>query len=155
MLKDHPMRRQIRLISLCLSCLMIAASPITVNAHQGASGIIKQRMDNFTQARGQMKQINAALRAGDLPAVAEITSQMMAWADKMTDAFPEGSDGAPSEASPAIWQDADGFAAAIARYDAAIDGLYKAARANDDSAALTGFKALGASCKSCHRAYRK
>ena len=134
---------------------MITAAPISVSAHQGASGIVKERMDNFSQARSQMKQINAALRAGDLPAVAEITSQMMAWADEMQDAFPEGSDGAPSEASPAIWQDAEGFAAAIARYDAAIDGLYKAADANDDSAALASFKTLGASCKSCHRAYRK
>lgn len=149
------MRYHLSVICLCLSSLMITAAPIAVSAHQGASGIVKERMDNFSQARSQMKQINAALRAGDLPAVAEITSQMMAWADEMQDAFPEGSDDAPSEASPAIWQDAEGFAAAIARYDAAIDGLYKAADANDDSAALASFKTLGASCKSCHRAYRK
>lgn len=144
-----------RLISLCLSVIMIAAMPISLSAHQGASGIVKERMDQFSEARGQMKQINAALRASDLPAVAEITSQMMAWADEMADAFPEGSDNAPSEASPAIWQDAEGFAAAIARYDSAIDSLNKAALSNDASATLKGFKMVGAACKNCHRTYRK
>ena len=149
------MRNFARHMLFCLSWLMIAAAPISASAHEGASGIVKERMDNFGHARSQMKQINAALRGGDLPAVAEITSQMMAWADQMADAFPEGSDKAPSQASPAIWQDTAGFAAAIARYDAAIDGLHKAASAPDDAAAMAGFKTLGATCKSCHRAYRK
>ena len=155
MFRVHPLRYYQRLISLCLACAVIAATPISVSAHQGASGIVKERMDQFSQARGQMKKINGALRASDLLGVAEITSQMMAWADEMADAFPDGSDYAPSQASPAIWQDKTGFAAAIARYDGAIDDLYKAARANDSNAALEGFQALGASCKSCHRAYRK
>ena len=140
----------IALIS-ALVCLFAAQS----FAHKGATGIVKERMDKFSEARGQMKQIRGALQANSLDIVVEITSDMRQWATDMPHAFPAGSDMAPSEALPAIWDDKDGFAQAIAAYDEAIIALQKAALSNDQTNALDKFRALGQACSNCHKSYRK
>ena len=134
-----------------LICLFAAQS----FAHKGATGIVKERMDKFSEARGQMKQMRGALQANSLDIVVEITSDMRQWAKDMPQAFPAGSDMAPSEALPAIWDDKDGFAQAIAAYDEAIIALQKAALSGDQTNALGKFRALGQACSNCHKNYRK
>ena len=134
-----------------LLCLFAAQSI----AHKGATGIVKERMDKFSEARGQMKQMRGALQANSLDAVVEITSDMRQWAKDMPHAFPPGSDLAPSEALPAIWDDKDGFAQAIAAYDEAIIALQKAALSGNQTNALGKFRALGQACSNCHKTYRK
>ena len=124
-------------------------------AHKGATGIVKERMDKFSEARGQMKQIRGALQANSLDIVVEITSDMQQWAKDMPHAFPAGSDSAPSEALPTIWEDGAGFAKAIAAYDEAIIALQKAALSGDQTNALGKFRALGQACSNCHKTYRK
>ena len=140
----------IALISALL-CLFAAQS----FAHKGATGIVKERMDKFSEARGQMKQMRGALQANSLDIVVEITSDMRQWAKDMPHAFPAGSDMAPSEAMPAIWDDKDGFAQAIAAYDEAIIALQKASLSGDQTNALGKFRALGQACSNCHKTYRK
>ena len=140
----------IALISALL-CLFAAQS----FAHKGATGIVKERMDKFSEARGQMKQMRGALQANSLDIVVEITSDMRQWAKDMPHAFPTGSDMAPSEALPAIWDDKDGFAQAIAAYDEAIIALQQAALLNDKPLALKKFRALGQACSNCHETYRR
>lgn len=144
-----------KILPLIATALFLAAPMQGAQAHEGASGIVKERMDKFSQARGQMRALRGALQAGDLASVGTITADMLPWAKEMADAFPEGSDKAPSEALPAIWTDPDGFAAAIAAYDEALTALNKAALAGDANAASNGFRSLGASCSNCHRSYRK
>lgn len=124
-------------------------------AHQGATGIVKERMDEFQKARGQMKQIRRALESQDFAAIAALSDDMMPWAHNMAEAFPEGSDIAPSEALPAIWQDEAGFAQAISDYRDAITALNLAAQSGDNDAVRTGYKRLGSTCKSCHSTYRQ
>ena len=143
-------QRLMAILSLCL-CLS-AAQAI---AHKGATGIVKERMDKFSEARGQMKQMRSALSANALADIAEITSHMRVWAADMPDAFPAGSDSAPSEALPAIWEDSEGFAKAIAAYDEALLALQQAALSNDQPLALKQFRALGQACSNCHNTYRK
>lgn len=140
----------IPIFSLCL-CLS-AAQAI---AHKGATGIVKERMDKFSEARGQMKQMRSALSVNALADVAEITSHMRIWAAAMPAAFPAGSDSAPSEALPAIWEDSEGFAKAIAAYDEALISLQQAALADNQPLALKQFRALGQACSNCHNTYRK
>ena len=124
-------------------------------AHQGATGIVKERMDEFQKVRGQMKQIRRALESQNFAAVAALSEDMMPWAHNMAEAFPEGSDIAPSEALPAIWQDKAGFAQAISDYRDAINALNLAAQSGENDAVRTGFKRLGSTCKSCHSTYRQ
>lgn len=134
------------------SCLFLAAATY---AHEGATGIVKERMDAFNEARGQMKQIRGAIGGAEFDAVAEITAKMQIWADKMADYFPEGSDQPPSEAAPTIWSDPDGFAAKISTYQQSIKALNAAALSGDRDITIQAFGALGQSCKSCHQTYRK
>ena len=102
-----------------------------------------------------MKQMRGALQANSLDAVVEITSDMRQWAKDMPQAFPAGSDMAPSEALPTIWDDKDGFAQAIAAYDEAIIALQQAALSGNQTNALSKFRALGQACSNCHKTYRK
>ena len=144
-------RTALNVLMSALLCLFAAQS----FAHKGATGIVKERMDKFSEARGQMKQMRGALQANSLDIVVEITSDMRQWAKDMPHAFPAGSDMAPSEALPAIWDDKDGFAQAIAAYDEAIIALQKAALGGDQTNALGKFRALGQACSNCHKTYRK
>ena len=129
----------------------MAIMPAT--AHEGATGIIKERMDKFSEARQQMRQMRQAL--SDTAKIAEISQSMLPWAQEMENAFPAGSDGAPSEASPQIWTDREGFASKITAYHEAILTLNEAALSGDETATIAAYQALGASCKSCHRSYRQ
>ena len=124
-------------------------------AHQGATGIVKHRMDAFTKAKSQMREIQAALRESDRETISAITSEMQIWAQQMQEAFPEGSDIPPSEALPAIWDDASGFADAITAYQTALIALHSAAQTDDSAAVRERFKAVGQACASCHKGYRK
>jgi cytochrome c556 len=141
-----------------LSCFAILAGlcnlTATAIAHSGATGIVKDRMEMFSQSKANMKAIRGHLAAGDLQAVTPLALHIRNWAEKMPDYFPEGSAGSPSEAAPAIWADFAGFrAAAMASY-AAADDLASASRAGDAEATVAAFKATAASCKSCHKTYR-
>ena len=71
------------------SCLFLATATY---AHDGATGIVKERMDAFSEARGQMKQIRGAIGGSEFDAITEISAKMQIWADKMGNYFPEGSD---------------------------------------------------------------
>ena len=140
------------------ACSLLIITPLAIssaNAHQGATGIVKERMDAFSEARGQMKQLRGAIGGSEFEAITDITARMQIWADKMADYFPEGSDQSPSEAAPAIWSDPDGFAAKIVSYQTSIRALGDAASSGDRDSTIKAFSALGQSCKSCHQTYRK
>lgn len=74
------------------------------------------------------------------------------------DFFPAGSDQGTTGAAPSIWEDADGFAAELAKFTAA---TAKAAEASgkDGPVDVEAFKAamgpVFGTCKSCHETYRK
>ena len=142
-----------RLLGAFLLSGLFNMAIIPATAHESATGIIKERMDKFSEARQQMRQMRQAL--SDTAKIAEISQSMLTWAQEMENAFPAGSDGAPSEASPQIWTDRDGFSSKITAYHEAILALNEAALSGDETATIAAYQALGASCKSCHRSYRK
>ena len=111
-------------------------------------------MDEFKASQQALKQIFAAVKSADLDAVAPLAEQIKAWAEKMPDYFPEGSDDSPSEAAPAIWTDFDDFRLSASRHAEAASGLIKAANSGDVSAAATAARTLAGTCKSCHQSYR-
>ena len=94
-----------RLIFLLAFCVLSAFA----FAHKGATGIVKERMDEFKASQQAIKQIFAATKSADLDAVVPLAEQIKTWAEMMPDYFPAGSDDSPSEAAPAIWTDFDGF----------------------------------------------
>ena len=133
----------------------VMATSVPAIAHKGATGIIKERMDEFSNAKQQMKALRAAIAGGDLDKVAQISDEMKIWGASMQDSFPIGSDTAPSQAAPTIWTDKEGFNIAVSTYAQAIDALTIAALSQDTQASLQAFGALGAACSGCHKGYRK
>ena len=89
------------------------ASAQHIAAHANATGIVKERMDNFKATQGHLKAISRLLGSTEFDEIASRASWMRDWGAAMVDAFPEGSGRAPSEAAPAIWSDNEGFVTAV------------------------------------------
>jgi len=90
--------------------------------------------DPIAVRQAAMKDMGAALKAGDVAAVAPLAAQL-----KLL--FPEGSMSDKSAATPKIWEDMDGFLALFDKLEA-------------DATAGAAIPVLGGSCKSCHDTYR-
>ena len=123
-------------------------------AHSGATGIIKERMEYFTQNKKNLKAIKSHINKGDLAAIVPLASQIKDWAKKMPDYFPSGSDEKPSEADPKIWTDFDGFKSAALENQVAANLLRLAAENGDIDEVIRAFESTATTCKSCHKSYR-
>ena len=149
-LRNKALRKTTLVTTLALSC----GFSVLAYAHSSATGIVKERMDFFTQSKDNLKAIKTHFRNGDLDAIVPLAKKIRDWAEKMPAYFPAGSDGKPSEASPQIWLDFSGFErAANANYQAA-NQFVISAKAGDSEAAINAFKTIAATCKSCHKSYR-
>ena len=123
-------------------------------AHKGATGIIKERMDNFKASQIALKQIFAASKRNDFEAIVPLANQIKNWAEIMPTKFPAGSDGPPSEAAPLIWTDFEGFKLAAKENFEAANFLGATALKSDAKAVAKAVKKLAQTCKSCHQSYR-
>ena len=123
-------------------------------AHQGATGIVKQRMDAFKTSQKQLKSIVAAARVEDYDIIENLAKSLAEWGEKMPEYFPAGSDSAPSEAAPAIWSDFSGFSRAAESYTQSAEQLIAASIEGDKDAVVAAIRQVGQSCKSCHATYR-
>lgn len=133
-------------------------------AHQGASGIVLDRMENMVALGKSLKQMHMLARQSrpDMAALEAATDEFaqLASADPQV-LFPIGSGGGVSQAAENIWSDWPGF---VARYQtmamraedlAAQVKIMRETRAAFDPVILEqGLRAIGESCKSCHAAYR-
>ena len=90
---------------------VIAGLPLSVSAFadNGATGIIKARMDNFKASQMALKQIFSAPKRNHFEAIVPLANKIKNWAEIMLTKFPTGSNGTPSEAASAIWTDFEGF----------------------------------------------
>ena len=141
-----------------LATLLITASatvPGILSAHDGATGIVKERMDNFKATQGHLKAIGKLMRSQDYAAIIEHAEQIKAWADKMPEYFPAGSGGAPSAAKARIWEDFDGFKAAAQTHATTTQGIIDAAQAEDMTALTAAFRATADTCGGCHKVFKK
>ena len=141
--------------SATLFSLLVITLPVTLAlAHSGATGIVKERMDMFKKNQDNLKAIKSHIRSGDYESIVKLADEIRDWAVKMPEYFPEGSTEKPSEASPAIWADFDGFKNAAMKNETAAKQLIDAAKAENQEAVVDGFKAVATSCKSCHQSYK-
>ncbi|MGH1460763.1 MAG: c-type cytochrome [Neptuniibacter sp.] len=124
-------------------------------AHSGATGIVKERMDNFKESKASMKLLKKAVRNKDFDTIVEEAESIHRWAAKLTTYFPEGSNPHPSEALDLIWKELDRFELRAVDQLEASGRLRKAGVAKDANGAATAFSELGQSCKACHDDYRE
>lgn len=68
--------------------------------------------------------------------------------------FPEGSNVADSEALPAIWEQPEQFAEAVAKAEEATAAFQAAVATGDRAAIGTAFRDVGNACRGCHDQFR-
>ena len=123
-------------------------------AHEGATGVVKERMDKFKMSKTMMKQINVSLRENDFENIEKSAQKLLSWSKEMSKYFPEGSDVSPSEASKNIWLDPNGFSKAIKNFAEASLELVNQAQAENSEDSIQAFRNLANTCKGCHQKFR-
>ena len=123
-------------------------------AHEGAKGIIKERMDKFKMSKNLMKKINRGLQNDDLVIIEKSAQTLLDWSKEMSNYFPEGSDTTPSEASSDIWLDPEGFKVAIKNFELASLELITQSQNKDFDMTVNSFRNLAKTCKGCHQKFR-
>ena len=142
------------MIRLLTTCVLLCLSTVSFS-HEGAEGVIKERMDRFKENKKAMKAIKGNL-AGDTVIIAQKASEIEAWAKDMVNFFPEGSTQPPSEALPAIWKEFDRFTDLARANEKAAANLKNLAQSGANTSALSGaFRSLGKTCKDCHNDYKE
>ena len=116
------------LVSFCTLALFISQPSL---AHNGATGIVKERMDLMDRLKVAMKSLATIYRGGqvyDAQQVREAATVIEQHsAATMARLFPEGSMQQPSTAKANIWQQWDDFANLADRQQLISQGLFSAA----------------------------
>ena len=148
---------KLKATALCaISALALSlSSPPAVLAHEGAIGIVKERMDKFKASEKATKRIKQALSRGDTAVVMAEAEFLVSWASEMDSYFPENSNQSPSEAKDEIWLQWDDFIGAIQSFENASTALIDAAATEDPRAMDGAFSDMTKSCKSCHQLFRE
>jgi cytochrome c556 len=136
-----------------LAILVFLALPAF--AHDGAMGVVKERMDGMKAMNAAMKTLSGLSASGtpdpERVLSAAKTIQMHA-GSAMLEKFPEGSLDDPTEVNPDVWKNWDEFSALAM----ALEGL-----ANELAGACANgvvdvktFRAITKNCKDCHADFR-
>lgn len=137
----------VRRLIPCLTILLFSGACTS-------DSVISDREELMEGVRDAAKPVGAMLKGEkefDADTLQDSLAVFAAAADKLGDLVPEGSLG--GEASPAIWDDPDGFAAAISQWQDSIAVAIDAAPQSLDAAEPVVTSVLG-KCKNCHDDYR-
>ncbi|MCB1438617.1 MAG: cytochrome c [Nitratireductor sp.] len=142
---------------MTLVAASVVSGGIAFAASHGAMDPVKMRKDGMQTVGLAMGQV-AGMAKGQVPfdpkgAVAAFKA-MNYVSGTIGQFFPEGSDmAADTTAAPAIWEDMDGFNAALAKFQADTAAAIEMAPASpEDLGKALGM--VGGNCKDCHEKYR-
>lgn len=137
-----------------LTVLLALVLPAAALAHMGATGIVLERMEAMKEIAGGLKAISPMAR-GDVDfnadEVGAVAAMIERHARNMPALFPEGSLQDVSEARPEIWDDWDRFVGYAHDIERAASAM---ADVGDADALAASMRETGATCKSCHEAFR-
>lgn len=139
-------------ISFLLISSIVSLTPLLAN--EDAKGVVKERMDNFKMSKKMMQTIHKSIQNEDFVTIEKSATTLHNWSKEMIKYFPEGSDGAPSEASANIWLDPDGFKKAVNNFELASLKLINNSKAKDFDKTVDSFRSLAGTCKGCHQKFR-
>jgi cytochrome c556 len=140
-----------------IAALLIVTTGIVI-AHDGATGIIKERMDAMKDISTQIKLMKKMIR-GKQPYNASEFNNAAAIVAKhsrdVTQQFPKDSTEKPSRAKPVIWKDWDEFKELAQKLtDASIGITALAGKSTKPEALRRTFGKLTKTCKACHKKFR-
>ena len=97
------LNKSVRILLLMLPVAMVGVR--FVWAHEGATGITKQRMDAMESMARAIKAIRRSLEGNrDSAAIQIEAGRIREMAVRIPEWFPPGSDAKPTDALPAVWQ---------------------------------------------------
>ena len=147
---------KIKIVIFYISFLLISSiafiTPLLAN--EGAQGVVKERMDKFKKSKKMMQTIHKSIQNEDFGKIEKSATTLYNWSKEMIKYFPEGSDGAPSEASADIWLDPDGFKKAVNNFELASLKLINNSKEKDFDKTVDSFRSLAGTCKGCHQKFR-
>ena len=146
----------IKKLFICINLILFLNifSYTQLYAHEGAKGIIKERMDKFKMSKNLMKKINKGLQNDNFIIIEKSAQTLLNWSKEMSNYFPEGSDTPPSEASSDIWLDPEGFKIAIKNFELASLELITQSKNENFDMTVNSFRDLAKTCKGCHQKFR-
>ena len=136
---------------LLISCI-VSLTPLLANEH--AKEVVKERMDNFKMSKKMMQTIHKSIQNEDFVTIEKSATTLHNWSKEMIKYFPEGSDGAPSEASADIWLDPDGFKKAVNNFELASLKLINTSKDKQFDETVDSFRSLAGTCKGCQQKFR-
>lgn len=135
---------------------IVAACAAATSAHEGATGVAKERMDLMGSMSKDMKDIQKRVSGNrDLVAIADVAGRIRAAAPKIPSLFREGSGTGITDAKPEIWKNWDDFKAKVQKLEDESGKLASVAASGDPKAIGTQFTALIHACTSCHGDFRR
>ena len=145
-----------------LACRAAAVAIVAVSvatlalAHEGATGVVKDRMDLMKQQQKDMKLIGEMAKGKqpfDSAKAADAARDISLTAQKIRELFPQGSEGHPSDALPLIWQEWDRFTNSAKDLGSAADTLASSLEGKNQNW-KAAFQKVTDACKSCHEDFR-
>ena len=138
-------------------CFLLISSIVSITpllANESAQGVVKERMEKFKISKKMMQTIHKSIQSEDFETIEKSATTLYNWSKEMIKYFPEGSDGAPSEASADIWLDPDGFKKAVNNFELASLKLINNSKEKDFDKTVDSFRSLAGTCKGCHQKFR-
>lgn len=146
-----------------LKCFVFLATSLAASialGHGGATGIVKERMDQMDAVSKAMKTLNAMLKERipfNAAEAARLANEVSGNGGKvLTRLFPEGTLDKPTEALPAIWNDWPRFEALANEMELSASRLAETLRVSSEAPEdfKVQFRTLAQTCKSCHDDFR-
>jgi cytochrome c556 len=125
-------------------------------AHEGATGVVKERMDLMDRQKEDMKILGLMAKGKtpfDAAKAAEAARDIEATSAKIPELFPEGSGGGHSEAKAEVWGKWDEFTGKAEALAGAAKDLATALDAGSPEWKAS-FQKVTDACKTCHKTFR-
>ena len=117
------------------------------------SAIVEQRVKRFKQSGADIQSVfKQHIPSKNFGAIEAAAMRIAIWASQMPDAFPEGSTSVG--ARDTLWENFSDFKAKAEANETAARNLKAAVGSQDMQQIVAAAKKVGATCKSCHEAYR-
>lgn len=137
--------------------LIILSVSVPLSAHDGATGVVKERMEVMKSIRDDMKSLRNVVRGRDTYNQRKFLDRVQsikAVSGDIPALFPEGSLQKPSEALPAIWDNWDDFTSQANNFHESVISLEQAVMSDDLRSIKSTFRSVAQTCKACHDDYQ-
>src|SRR4051812_21510007 len=132
---------------VCAWAVLVACAPGPLLGHEGATGIVKDRMDQMEEMGRVVKRINERIKAKrDLPEIERDAQALQQAAVRIPSLFPPGSRDAHSDVTNAVWERWEKFVHDARALEREAKNLGSVAGSGTAPEIVAQFRAVNAAC---------